>query len=236
MVNLPFLKKKSQQVLPGKGFDPTDRVREMASRGFSEPEMIDVLRREGFSPEEIDRALTTSLRMNVTGETGAIRQPLPQQSISNVPQNVEQNIMPTLTPSTQSLPQQPSQQETVLPQIPETSLPEDYYSGYSAEDYIDYAVQNRMSEIDSRFEEMEAKQKQIAAKIDDMSKKLEKMSQQKVPESAEFSSKIGHFTDTVTDIDSRIGALEKAFKETLPALIESVRTLSDLVQKMKKEE
>ena len=50
MVNLAFLKKKTSDVIPSKGFTPTDRVKELAGRGFSEPEMIDVLRREGFSP------------------------------------------------------------------------------------------------------------------------------------------------------------------------------------------
>jgi len=43
------------------------------------------------------------------------------------------------------------------------------------------------------------------------------------------------FSDTVTDVDNRLSGLEKAFKETLPELIDSVHLLSDLVQKVRKE-
>ena len=49
-------------------------------------------------------------------------------------------------------------------------------------------------------------------------------------------SKMEAFTETVTDVDNRLSGLEKAFKETLPALIDSVRALSDLVQKVRKEQ
>ena len=46
----------------GKGYAPSDRVKQLMSRGFSETDVIDVLRREGFSPDEIDSALTQSLK------------------------------------------------------------------------------------------------------------------------------------------------------------------------------
>ena len=49
-------------------------------------------------------------------------------------------------------------------------------------------------------------------------------------------SKMESFAETVTDVDNRLSGLEKAFKETLPALIDSVRALSDLVQKVRKEQ
>ena len=62
-------KKKPEEVKkPGKGYFPTDRVKGLSNKGFSEPEIIDVLRKEGFSSEEIDRALTQVLKIEVTGE------------------------------------------------------------------------------------------------------------------------------------------------------------------------
>ena len=42
-------------------------VKELSDKGFSEPEMIDVLRKEGFSAEEIDRGLTQALELKVSG-------------------------------------------------------------------------------------------------------------------------------------------------------------------------
>ena len=48
-------------------------------------------------------------------------------------------------------------------------------------------------------------------------------------------NKIDSFKDTLNDVNARMSSLEKAFKEALPALIESVRSLTDLVQRIKRE-
>jgi hypothetical protein len=41
--------------------------------------------------------------------------------------------------------------------------------------------------------------------------------------------------DTMVEMTGRLSSLEKAFKDALPALIESVRSLTDLVQRVKRE-
>ena len=41
---------------PGKGFIPVDKAKDMSSKGFTEPEIIDSLRKEGFNAREIDSA------------------------------------------------------------------------------------------------------------------------------------------------------------------------------------
>lgn len=232
MVNLPFFKKKAPQVIPGRSFVPFDRVREMAARGFSEPEMIDVLRREGFSPEEIDKALTSALQTSVTGEAGPNTQPAQQSQPSREQSStVSSEMFPNLTPTTKPA----EQQEVSLPQVPETSLPEDY-SSYSTEDYVDYAVQNRLADVNETVSEIEKRNKELSSKIEQLQKKIDAFSAVRGQSSPETAAKIENFVDTITEVDARVGSLEKAFKETLPALIQSVRSLSDVVQKAKKEE
>ncbi len=227
-LELPFMKKKSPGVIQGKGMVPVDRVRELASRGFSEPEMIDVLRRDGFSPEEIDKALTQALQIGVSGEqhqTASAPQPTPYQA----PQM-------SAAPQLPQLPQKEQQPDIneLMPQIPETSLPEDYSAQYPTEDYIDYIVQARVSEFSDKIGDMEKKINELDGKINSVNEKIVQISQGK-SESHEVANRIENFNDTVNDIGSRVGSLERAFKETLPALIESVRGLGDVVQKMKKE-
>jgi hypothetical protein len=39
--------------------------------------------------------------------------------------------------------------------------------------------------------------------------------------------------DLIEEMNVRLESLEKAFKETLPALIESIRALSELTQRLK---
>lgn len=229
MVKLPFFKKKEPPVVQGRNFIPIDRVREMAARGFSEPEMIDVLRREEFSPEEIDKALTSALQTNIAGTAGPPATPAPQQR--EQPSTVQPDIFPNLTPTAA----QPAQQEVTMPQVPETSLPEDY-SSYSTEDYVDYVVQTRLADVNDTVSELEKKNGELSAKIEQLQKKIESLSAVKGQTSSEAAAKMENFVDTITDVDARVGSLEKAFKETLPALIASVRSMSDIVQKAKKEE
>src|SRR5437879_2989670 len=57
----------------GGGRVPIERIKEMAARGFTEPEMIDILRNEGFTAEEIDKALTLAMRLGITQKEGGGR-------------------------------------------------------------------------------------------------------------------------------------------------------------------
>lgn len=273
-MDLPFMKKKQQpQVMPGKGFAPIDRVREMASRGFSEPEMIDILRRDGFSADEVDKALTQALRIGVTGE-----QPQQAQQWQPVYQQQPQQQQQFQWPSQQQMPpvqqqqmQQPQQQpqaqqqwqpepkkehqgsmgglptlesleiqqpQESMPQIPETSLPEGYYSQqYASEEYIDYLVQQRVAEVTDKVADFQKKYTDLQAKIEELNADLRTMSAKASPnQQGPMMAKMESFSETVSDVDNRLSGLEKAFKETLPALIDSVRALSDLVSKVRRDQ
>lgn len=345
-------KHKDEQVIPGKGFIPVDRVREMAARGFSEPEMIDVMRREGFSADEVDKALTQALRIGVTGESPAevqksmgmfdkpnqpiyqkpkkskkvekpFKWPSEQLSDVNMPsmRDLEHMESPNKTPAPQdpSIPtlqktsdelptlnslgmdeaqdrdkniepsgpllpeffkdvpeqqmqeppmpqpepepqkqapmhqlmsqlrgqpeqkqQQPPQQNREgmkMPQIPETSLPEGYYSQqYSSQDYIDYIVQERFGEMADKMNEYVNQYDELHQKIDMLSQQLSQLNEGETPQSEEVQTRVDRFNESLTDIDGRLSGLERAFKETLPELVDSVRALSDLVQKLRREQ
>lgn len=209
---LPFFKKKKEEVIIGKGFIPIDRVREMASRGFSEPEMIDVLRREGFSAEEIDRALTHVLRAGISE-----------------PKTRTETALPTLEEIVK--PETPKAEVSV----PETSLPPEYYASYATEEYIDYVVQSRISEVNERLNEFNIKYEEIEKRIEQINEQLNEIIKARTSEQQLILNRIESFSDAINDANIRVSSLEKAFKETLPALIESVRALSDLVQRLKKE-
>lgn len=261
-------KKQEPQMIPGKGFVPIDRVREMAARGFSEPEMIDVLRREGFSADEVDRGLTQALRVGVTGEHHDMpnqqqqqqwqpvyqrpqreqaQQPfqwpasgnqLPPEPVQE-PQHMQQQQSIGGLPTLQALEaQQPKEQPQTVPQIPETSLPEGYYSQqYSSEEYIDYVVQQRVGEVNDRIDEMNRRYKDLQRKMDEIMDSVK--SQVKIDNTQQKDQimvKIETFNETVSDMDNRLSGMEKAFKETLPTLIDSVRALSDIVHKVKREQ
>ena len=214
-----FFKKKPENMPAlGKGFLPTDRVKELSSKGFSEPEMIDILRKEGFSAEEIDKGLTEALRAGVTGASAPAFAPTPP---------AEEPKLPTL--------EEIAPEPTSMPAIPETSLPTEYYQGYSPEEYLDYVLRERMGEIDERIVQFMSKYGEVEKKMAEVHEELSLLSKARITESQILMSKIDSFKETIDDVSARVSSLEKAFKETLPALIESVRALCDLVQRFKRE-
>jgi len=207
-----FSKKKEKKL--GRGFIPIDRVRELSSRGFTEPEMIDVLRNEGFSPEEIDRAFTQALRAG----------------IANKPKETEtKSELPTIE---QLIPEKKKEPEL---EVPESSVPQEYYEQYSTEDYVNALVEGRISEVDDKIKEISLKYQAIEKEINLMRNQLNELTKVRTGEQQQILSRIDDFSSSIEEVNMRMASLEKAFKETLPALIESVRALSDLVQRLKRE-
>ena len=208
MAILPFLKKKEEKI-PEKGFPPTERVKELAARGFSESEIINVLRREGYSPQEIDSALSQAI----------------SSAIAPKSEKKEEKLLPTYA-------EIKKEEEKKGPEIPETSLPEYYYS-YPSEEYIDAIIEARMSELNEKIVEIGARYNELERRLEAIDEKINKLASARSEEQAQILQKIELFKESFEELNTRIGAIEKAFKETLPALIESVRALSDLVQKLK---
>jgi len=217
MVQLPFMKKREQA--SAKNYVPMERIQELAGRGFSEPEMIDVLRKEGYNPESIDTALTQSIKMNVANES-----PRPPQAFETKEAPNELPTLEELTPKAE------------MPQMPESPLPQQYYQQqYPTEDYVDYIVQARVAEVNEKVNEFNIRYQEMGKRIDVISDQLTQIMQTRSGEHQQIISRIDNFTETVGDVNIRVGSLEKIFRETLPALIESVRALSDLVQRFKRE-
>ncbi len=221
---LPFLRGGK-----GKGAIPVERVKDLTARGFSEVEIIDVLRKEGYSPEEIDTGLTQSLKFAAANPATPPNLGLPPE------QPKERGMLPTLD---DILPRE--QPQTVTPQLPETSLPQEYYQqdhqqAYPTEDYVDYIVQARMGDINQKITEFSVKATEIEKRVQEISDRISEIMNLRNAEQTQILSKIETFKEGVTDIETRISGLERAFKETLPALIESVRALTDLVQRFKRE-
>ncbi|MFH0711008.1 MAG: hypothetical protein V1944_00350 [Candidatus Aenigmatarchaeota archaeon] len=216
-MTLPFGKKNIPAPVMTSGKVPTERVGELSAKGFPEGEIIDVLRRDGYSADDIDRAMTQVLKLGVTGTPT-------QPQVSNLPQ---------LEPL-ESMQQQ-------MPQMPETSIPEQYYypqqqqPQYSSEEYIDFLVKERVGEVDHKIQEFIVKNAELEKRLAEINNQITALVQTRTTEEQAILSRLDSYKDVLEDVSIRMGSLEKAFKETLPALIESVRALSDLVQRMKRE-
>jgi DNA-binding transcriptional MerR regulator len=203
-------KKDEQPPRLGKGFIPSDKVNELSNKGFSEPEIIDVLRKEGFSAEEIDRALTQVLELKISG------QPSPQPDV------------PTFG--------QPQPQVSQIPQIPEPSLQYPQPTeDYGTEELVESIVRERMADVDEKLAEFRVRHADLERNISNLHHQLSILSKGTSQTEQTIVAKLDSLRDSLTDINARMSSLEKAFKDALPALIESVRSLTDLVQRFKRE-
>ncbi len=210
MIELPFLKKKEVKYPLGRGFIPIDRVREMSSKGFSEPEIVDTLRKEGFSPDEIDKALTHVLKSAVEEKIEKAKSELPTLDEISPPKPIEEVV------------------------VPETTLPPEYAApAYTAEEYIDYVINERMKEINEKIESVVSRFNEVEKRVEKMSEQFNEIIKMRSEEQKQILTKIDLLNETINEANIKTATLEKAFKETLPALIESVRALSDLVQRLK---
>ena len=221
-----FKKKKEPELMTslGRGFIPTEKVGDLSSKGFTEPEIINVLRKEGHSAEEIDKALTQALKSGVEG---------PRHEITFTP------VAPVKTEGKLALPtiEEALQPKADMPAVPETTLPQEYYypEQYPTEEYVDYLIKERMTEVEQRISDFSKKSGELERKIGQVYDQLSFLRQGKPSEQQLVLAKLDGIKETVDEVDVRLNSLERAFKETLPALIESVRALSDLVQRFKRE-
>ena len=193
----------------GKGFIPTDRVKELSDKGFSEPEIIDVLRKEGFSAEEIDRGLTQALELKISGA------PEPQTGLPTFGQ---------------------PQQALQMPQIPEPSLQYPQATeGYGTEELVESIVHEKMADVDEKLAEFRVRHADLERNLSNLHHQLSILTKGTSQTEQAIVAKLDSLKDSLTDMNASISSLEKAFKDALPALIESVRSLTDLVQRFKKE-
>jgi hypothetical protein len=215
---LPFLQQKPETIKKGV---PVDRVRELSSKGFSEVDIIDILRKDGYSPDEIDAALTEALKLGVAGIS---------------PPTKDEVGLPKL---------EELQPKQALLEVPETSLPEEYsyYStpyaqpeqqAYPSEDYIEFVVKEKTAELDDKLREFVIKYSELEKRFSEVHEQLNEIAKAKTSGEQLIATRLDELKSILADMETRLAGLEKAFKDALPALIESVRALSDVVQRMKK--
>jgi DNA-binding transcriptional MerR regulator len=220
-----FFGKKKEEIKVGKGFVPIQRVKEMVEKGFSEIEIIDTLRKEGFSAEEIDKAFTEVYKDIVAKQVSQNVQ-TPQNIQLQPPQQV-QNIP---LPQTQQI--QPTQQVEVKKETKEEKMPT-YEDIVSLGEYIEAFIRERMEEYNKRLMEITLKFKEIESKISELDSKISETERTRKDEMDKIFGEIRNIKNLINDAIIKVEVLTNTVKELLPSLLESVRLLSEIVQRQK---
>ncbi|MEM5871742.1 MAG: hypothetical protein QW051_02630 [Candidatus Aenigmatarchaeota archaeon] len=246
--------------MPERRIVPTDEVRALASRGVPEPEIINTLKREGYSPSEIDQAMKEALRSRVAGDFyGPPPAPTPQPYPSSEPPvySPREEIPPNLNYPGRGeelyIPQpplEPAPRTLEYPEMPEREYYPETYQAYpqptgrvrgpqrgidrrEIEELTEVIVEEKIRELKERFKSIDAQFQQFTRKIESINDELNRMRSEKSGEIKAIENKIDGYSRNMEEMAGRIESLEKALRDSIAPMLESLRSLSELVKSLK---
>ncbi len=255
----PFIKREKR-----KGTRiPVDVVKNLSSKGMSEPEIVAVLRKQGYSPYEIERAISLALKSTVSG-TGEQSFPsskeierfpsqqgfqqgrpsVPEFHTLPSPQPVEQFQQPTGMQPEQKQEKPPFPQLPQFPfpfgekqrESPQEEIPKEFERGIpdlTLEEIIEGIVAEKWQSFEEHLERLRRKDDELHKQIMDLRKEIDKIKEDMRKAEESFIAKLEEQSEQVTSIGARIGSIEKIFKEFLPELTESMRVITEALEKSK---
>ncbi len=247
-MSLFFQKKpaqKFQPAMPPQEYIPTDIVQKMAAQGMPEPEIISQMRAQGFSPMQIDKALSQAIKSAVTLPQPSMQRGAPPERIVAGPhatasiQPVQFQEPPSFDLSTpQQMPQEFTFEENPQQFVenPETQAPQEAGEPeITLEEVIEGVIADRWASFEKRLSSFDQRDQQIEKRIDELRGQVEEVRALANKSEQTFIGKLDEFGGHIGGIESRIGSIEKVFKDFLPELTDNVRTISDIVDRMKKD-
>ncbi|MBI3190283.1 hypothetical protein HYZ41_01115 [archaeon] len=200
-----FGKKKEQKPLP------MDDVKAMTRKGMSDKDIIKDLKHKGYSYKDIEKAMLETVKDGVEPEAVS---------------NNQQSYMP------EEFSQQQPQQAFELPTF-EEEAPQEMESDQSdliIEELIEGIVEEKWAKFEDRITKIEDSLEHINAQLKQYGSVL---AQPRDTSSKEIEFKVNDITNSLEDLDARVGGLEKAFKQFLPSLTRNIEALSQMIHEIK---
>jgi DNA-binding transcriptional MerR regulator len=247
MFPLPF-KKKAEE--PKRVYIPVDLVLNYAAQGFSEQEIISRLQTQGFEPEHIDRALKIALKERVSATPGfevsqpepALPRPTDFYGASPEPIVSRRPAPMGYPPERMVSPEEPRPVSLEDARQPFTFEPKNIKESESSveeitvEELIEGIVSERWQEFEERLADFEKRDMQLQSQIEDLRKRFKEIDESLSSRETGLTGKMDEFGDSMSNIEGRIGSIERVFREVLPELSGNIKTMTDFVEKVKEEE
>ncbi len=217
---------------------PFDEVAAMIQNGLSEAEIIQILKEEGYEFNQIDEALNSVLKTTVTGDAPSAAAGESPQNNGQLPADIKDPKMFGHDFSEQS----------------EFGSADEDFSPMNAQPQNSAEMEKEMREIEEYNRRMEELEKTVNAlvnekigRIDELKKNLEigmqtitkevqtikqemnaELTKTEDFEGKETEDVLG-ITEKLADLEPRLKAIEKAFKDIVPNLVENVRDIRELL-------
>lgn len=202
-----FFKKKN------KGPVPVEQIQALSRRGLSDREIIKKMKKEGYSYDEIEKAMLQAVKQGVGGE-----------QLQEIKQPAEENFV------LDDLYQQPA--AAAPPQEPATEINTDNVNAEAIiEELIEGVIEEKWEKFNKKIKEQEQNLENVSTMIKQLEQKLQMMKSDAIPKELELRSDV--VNNRMDELEVRIGGLEKAFKQFLPSLTRNIENLSNIIHEMK---
>ncbi|MBU0952966.1 MAG: hypothetical protein KKA90_00915 [Nanoarchaeota archaeon] len=264
---------------------PTQRVSQLSGQGLSDPEIINTLRREGYSPKEVDMAMRTALKGAAGGtplrlppkeqfatggmsqqpgpETPAVMQPggpyqPPQQQAprNQLPaledmDDVEAPLpgeldFPALPGTLQQSPQHIEQRQSSRPPITEDNLddiepvPLQHRSRHAnlkkeseLAEMAEGVVEEKWDDFEDEVKNLRDDFTRLQEKVANLERAIENVKSGRGGESADITTRLDAYRESITEVNTRLEGMERAVKDSLTPMMQTMRSLSEAIKSMK---
>lgn len=208
-----FFRKKKKALGP----IPIEEIKDMSRNGMSDREIIKRLKKQGYSYNEIERAMLQAVKDGV-GE----------------PRHAEPRAEPTEEPRSDPMQGFYPEEESPTDVLSDAEMPEldemknDVSPEIVIEEIVEGVVEEKWGKFKQQIEKMEESIEVLRTEIKEKSMITKKAEPNKEQEEAIFD-----LSTKLEDIEARVGGLEKAFKQFLPSLTRNIESLSTMIHEMR---
>lgn len=209
-----FGKKKQEEKLI-----PPAEVERMAKMGLSDKDIIKYLKAQGYSYPEIEKAMMAAVKKGATEE--------PQQSQLQAPVQKEAARAPEL-PDLPEISSEPTfEEELGMGAEPEMDINPEVI----VEELVEGVVNEKWQKFEEQMSHTEDELNKLRTDLQQSLSRLESIKHE--PHGKESEAKIQELSEQLEELQARVGGLEKAFKQFLPALTKNIESLSHMIHEMK---
>ncbi|MFH1236925.1 MAG: hypothetical protein V1648_00770 [Candidatus Aenigmatarchaeota archaeon] len=101
------------------------------------------------------------------------------------------------------------------------------------EELAEVIVEEKLRELKEHFKAIDMQFQQVTRKVDSISDEMNRVRMEKSNEVKGIEGKIDGYSRNMDEINGRMESMEKALKDSLSPMLESMRSLADLVKSMK---
>ncbi|MBI4015812.1 MAG: hypothetical protein HY362_03800 [Candidatus Aenigmarchaeota archaeon] len=201
-------------------FIPIDLAKKLAGEGKNEGDIIEELKKRGFTPFQIDNALKAALKDAVVPKRPYVSTlPPPQESIPMAESETPVNVAGVEKPSEGYPPEKILIPEKLQPLAPPGERPpamdetKPSAGEVTVEELVESVVEERWQGMAEKIGAFLNKEESIASELKSLREKIEDVSSAEKATDSTLSQQIDQFSSDHGKLETRLKALEKAFKE-----------------------